>query len=102
MPRSAAVKAYGVWEKEPGSNVWWIRYRIDGVLRREKVGRKSENNGRIRFLTDAEETSLRAIILERFPEHLPELVISLGTGMRVSEPRPRRGFASSLSYRWPR
>jgi integrase len=206
MPRRAAVKAHGVWEKEPGSNIWWIRYRVDGVLKREKVGRKSdaidlyrkrkadyragiklpenmrsasirfksiadeifaysekhhrdkrnvisrlnriiedfgnraadqikpaqidqwiadntktaatanryralfslvfrealrngkvtsnparlvrqrhENNGRIRFLTDAEETSLRAIILERFPEHLPELVISLGTGMRVSE-----------------
>jgi integrase len=49
------------------------------------VRQRHENNGRIRFLTETEETSLRAVILERFPEHLPELVISLGTGMRVSE-----------------
>lgn len=33
----------GVWERVPGSNVWWIRYRdADGKLRREKVGRKSD------------------------------------------------------------
>ena len=35
-------KATGVWERDAGSNVWWIRYRADGVLRREKVGRKSD------------------------------------------------------------
>jgi site-specific recombinase XerD len=206
MPRKATTKATGVWEREAGSNVWWIRYRADGVLRREKVGRKSdalalyqkrkselragiklpenmrhssirfkmlcddilvfsekhhrdfrsvvsrtgrivrdfgempvdkikpavidawlskttktaatsnryralfslifrealrngkvtsnparlvrqqhENNGRIRFLTDAEERSLRAVIVARFPEHESELTIALGTGMRLSE-----------------
>jgi len=30
----------GVWEKAAGSGVWWIRYRVDGKLKREKVGRK--------------------------------------------------------------
>jgi integrase len=206
MPRKTTAKATGVWEKEPGSNIWWIRYRAEGVLKREKVGRKGdaislyqkrkselrvgiklpdnmrrsalrfsvlcddalvyskkhhrnfrtvnyqlkrvtrdfgdmladsikpaeidlwlskttktpatsnryralfslifrealrngkvtsnparlvrqqhENNGRIRFLTDVEEASLRAVIAERFPEHDAELTISLGTGMRLSE-----------------
>jgi site-specific recombinase XerD len=206
MPRKSTIKATGVWEREPGSNIWWIRYRADGVLKREKVGRKSdalalyqkrkselragvklpdnmrqsslrfkalcddilvysekhhrdyrsvvsrisrivrdfgdlpvdkikpseidlwlskttktpatsnryralfslifrealrngkvssnparlvrqqhENNGRIRFLTEAEEDSLRAVIADRYPEHEPELTISLGTGMRLSE-----------------
>ena len=42
MPRRAAVKTPGVWEKDPGSNVWWIRYRVGGVLKREKVGRKGD------------------------------------------------------------
>ncbi len=42
MPRRSTAKATGVWEKESGSNVWWIRYRVDGVLKREKVGRKSD------------------------------------------------------------
>jgi site-specific recombinase XerD len=206
MPRRSSVKVTGVWEKEPGSGIWWIRYRKNGILHREKVGRKSdaaalyqkrkseiragaklpenmrnasvrfgalaediqrfsekhhrdqrniesrlrrilpdfaqrladqikpeeidawlarntktpatanryralfsliyrealrngkvtgnparlvrqrhEDNGRIRFLTDDEERRLRAVIMDRFPEHLPELTISLGTGMRLSE-----------------
>ena len=33
----------GLWERIPGSNVWWIRYRdANGRLRREKVGRKGD------------------------------------------------------------
>ena len=28
----------GVWERDAGSDIWWIRFRIDGVLKREKVG----------------------------------------------------------------
>lgn len=196
----------GVWEREPGSDIWWIRYRVDGVLKREKVGthgaakdlltkrkneiregikmpenmrqasvrfktlcdailvysqkhhrdfrsvkirvkrlaaefgeipadkikpaeidawlskqtktpatsnryralfslifrealrngkvasnparlvrQRAENNGRIRFLQEDEETSLRNAIRCRFPEHEAELTISLGTGMRLSE-----------------
>jgi hypothetical protein len=32
----------GVFEKEPGSGVWWIRFiDAEGALRREKVGSKS-------------------------------------------------------------
>ena len=206
MPRKDEKKVRGVWEREPGSKIYWIRYRVDGVLKREKVGTKkaagdllikrkneiregikmpenmrhtsirfkalcddilvfskkhhrdfrsveirvkkiveafgetpvdkikpadidawltratktpatsnryralfslifrealrngkvasnparlvrqrAENNGRIRFLTEAEETSLRGAIRERFPEHEAELSISLGTGMRLSE-----------------
>jgi integrase len=42
MPRKSTAKATGVWEKEPGSGVWWIRYRAEGKLKREKVGRKSD------------------------------------------------------------
>jgi site-specific recombinase XerD len=206
MPRKDTKKVRGLWEREPGSDIWWIRYRADGVLKREKVGSKgnaikllnkrknelmagiklpenmrqpslrfktlcddilvfskkhhrdfrtveirvkrivadfgetpadkikpadidawlsrvtwtpatsnryralfslifrealrngkltsnparlvrqrAENNGRIRFLTGAEETSLREVIRSRFPEHEAELTISLGTGMRLSE-----------------
>ncbi|MFZ0661201.1 MAG: site-specific integrase [Acidobacteriaceae bacterium] len=42
MPRKSVAKATGVWEKEPGSGVWWIRYRVAGKLKREKVGRRSD------------------------------------------------------------
>lgn len=206
MPRKEQTRVPGVWEKVPGSSVWWIRYRVDGKLRREKVGRKGdaialyqhrksttragaklpenmrntgikfkdladsileysathhrdtrnikarlkkirvdfderkaefvkpeeidawltantktpatsnryralfsliyrealrngkvtgnparlvrqrhENNAIIRWLTDEEEVRLRTIINKHFPEHLPELVIALGTGMRLTE-----------------
>ncbi len=46
---------------------------------------RHENNGRIRFLPDDEEKRLRKAITKQFTEHLPELSVSLGTGMRLSE-----------------
>jgi hypothetical protein len=43
MARKDEVKVRGVWEREPGSGVWWIRYRDkSGKLHREKDGRKSD------------------------------------------------------------
>lgn len=206
MPRKSQQRVTGVWEKTPGSGVWWIRYRVDGKLKREKVGRKSdaialyqqrksdvragkklpanlrsaglkfrelanailtysashhrdtrnirirlakisaefgereadkvrpeeidawltancktpatanryravfslvyrealrngkvssnparlvrqrhEENGVIRWLDDDEEQRLRSVISEQYPDHMPELEIALGTGMRLSE-----------------
>ena len=49
------------------------------------VRQRPENNGRIRFLTDKEEGKLRQAIETGFREHLPEFVISMKTGMRLSE-----------------
>jgi len=40
MARSSDKKHRGVYEKVPGSGVWWIRYIVDGRIRREKVGGK--------------------------------------------------------------
>jgi integrase len=206
MPRKIHTRVPGVWEKFPGSGVWWIRYRVEGKLKREKVGRKGdaialyqqrksetragaklpdnmrntgvkfkdlsdailtysaahhrdtrniknrlsrvlpdfgeraagkikpqdidewltantktpatsnryralfsliyrealrngkvssnparlvrqrhEDNAVIRWLTDEEETRLRKVIAKNYPEHLPQLVIGLGTGMRLTE-----------------
>jgi hypothetical protein len=42
MPRKDQTRVRGVWEKVPGSGIWWIRYRIEGKLKREKVGRKGD------------------------------------------------------------
>lgn len=42
MPRKSTKKERGVFEKDPGSDIWWIRYTIDGRERREKVGRKKD------------------------------------------------------------
>ncbi len=36
-------KVRGVWERIPGSGVFWVRFRdSDGKLHREKIGRKGE------------------------------------------------------------
>lgn len=43
MRRDEMKPIRGVWEREPGSNVWWIRYRdASGKLKREKVGRRGD------------------------------------------------------------
>ena len=60
------------------------------------VRQKREENGVIRWLTDKEEAALRAVIPA---EHLPELDISLGTGMRLSEQYGLRWANVSLDRR---
>ena len=42
MPRRIEKRERGVYEKEPGSDIWWIRYKVDGTLHREKVGRRGD------------------------------------------------------------
>lgn len=42
MPRKVVRKERGVFEKVPGSGIWWIRFKGGGVEHREKVGRRSD------------------------------------------------------------
>jgi hypothetical protein len=49
------------------------------------VQHKTENNGRVRFLSSEEEGRLRKVIREKFPEHEPELDLALQTGLRSGE-----------------
>jgi hypothetical protein len=35
-------KETGVYEKEPGSGVWWVRFKSNKVTRREKIGRRGD------------------------------------------------------------
>jgi site-specific recombinase XerD len=42
MPRKVVRKERGVFEREPGSDIWWIRYYSGGRERREKVGRRGD------------------------------------------------------------
>jgi integrase len=50
-----------------------------------RIRRKTEGGGRVRFLSDAEEVRLRAAIEQRFREFLPHFLLSIHTGMRMSE-----------------
>ena len=49
------------------------------------VRQRKEDNGRVRYLLDAEETALRAMIAQSYSEHLSEFEVALMTGMRQSE-----------------
>lgn len=49
------------------------------------VAHQKESDGRTRFLAVAEEKRLRPVILEKFPERLPEFELALHTGMRHEE-----------------
>jgi hypothetical protein len=42
MPRKVVRKERGVFEKVPGSDIWWIRFKVNGVEHREKVGRRGD------------------------------------------------------------
>jgi hypothetical protein len=42
MPRKVIRKERGIFEKVPGSGIWWIRFKVDGVEHREKVGRRGD------------------------------------------------------------
>jgi site-specific recombinase XerD len=50
-----------------------------------QVKRRKEDNGRTRFLSDDEETKLRAVIASRYSQHMSELDIALNTGLRRGE-----------------
>ena len=57
-----------------------------------RSGRTKEDNGRVRWLSEAEEPQLRDAIAKRTPQHVPGFDLSLNTGMRSGEP---------FSLRWP-
>ena len=42
VPKKDMKKERGVFERPPGSGVWWIRYYVNGKRHREKVGRRSD------------------------------------------------------------
>jgi integrase len=84
---------------EPWSAATWNRYRAllsityrlairAGKVKENParlVKHKTENNGRVRFLSSEEENTLRSVIREKFPEHEPELDLALQTGLRSGE-----------------
>jgi site-specific recombinase XerD len=66
-------KVRGVWERVPGSGVYWIRFRdADGKLRREKVGRKSAAIDQFRKRTEERRVG------RKLPENLRAVGLKFG------------------------
>src|SRR5438128_1939728 len=49
------------------------------------IRRQTENNARVRFLSEKEEAELRKVMLRGCPAQIPTLDLSLHTGMRTKE-----------------
>lgn len=68
-----------------------LTYRLaeeDGIIKVNPVRlvrQGKEDNSRVRYLSDAEETILRAIIAKTYSDHLAEFELALMTGMRQGE-----------------
>jgi integrase len=65
-------KVRGVFEREQGSGIWWIRYEVDGKPRREKVGRRSDAVA----LYQKRKSDQRAGV--KLPDNLRQRPVSLG------------------------
>jgi integrase len=50
-----------------------------------RIKKRTEDNGRIRFLSDAEEKTLVLYIQKHYPEQLAAFLVSVHTGMRAGE-----------------
>jgi len=67
--------------------------------------RKTENNARVRFLSDDEEAAITTAITKRFPKFLPHFLLSVHTGMRAEEMYSLRWIkltSSGASFTCPR
>ncbi len=40
--KKSLAKVRGVYERDLGSGIWWIRFTENGKIRRERVGRRSD------------------------------------------------------------
>jgi site-specific recombinase XerD len=67
------TKVRGVWERIPGSGVYWVRFRdADGKLRREKAGRKSDAIDLFRKRTEERRVGVK------LPENLRAVGVKFG------------------------
>ena len=67
-----------------------LMYRLgeeDGLIKLNptRLVKQSKENGRVRYLSDAEEDRLRTVIVKSFPGRLAEFEIALMTGIRQGE-----------------
>ena len=70
--KKAPAKVRGVYEREQGSGIWWIRYEVEGKPKREKVGRRSDAIA----LYQKRKADLRIGL--KLPDNLRQRAVSVG------------------------
>lgn len=64
-----------------------------------QVPQRKEGTGRLRFLSREEYDALCGVIKQRFPEHFPEFIVSVHSGMHLTEQYSCRWFQVDLRRR---
>src|ERR1700689_1061625 len=70
--KNAPARVRGVYEREQGSGIWWIRYEVEGKPKREKVGRRSDATA----LYQKRKADLRVGV--KLPDNLRQRAVSVG------------------------
>ena len=84
----------GVFERPPGSGVWWVNYYVRGQQHREKVGRKSDA---IALYQKRKADTRRGV---KMPELQPQKVITLGELATAAVDYAKAHLKTSADYSW--
>jgi integrase len=88
-----AEKLKGIYEKPPGSGVWWIHYQIKGVRHREKAGRRSDA---VSLYRKRKADGLRGI---KLPELVPGNAVRFGDLARAAVAYAETHLRTAQDYR---
>ena len=93
MAKQAKIR--GVFERPPGSGVWWVHYHdAEGKRHREKVGRRSDA---IALYQKRKADTRRKV---KLPELVPGKVVTFGQLMQDAVEHARAHLASWKDYEW--
>ena len=84
----------GVFERPPGSGVWWVNYYVRGQQHREKVGRKSDA---IALYQKRKADTRRGV---KMPELQPQKVITFGELATAAVDYAKAHLKTSADYSW--
>jgi integrase len=87
-----AEKARGLFERPPGSGVWWINYYVNGKQHREKAGRRSDA---LALYQKRKADSRRKI---KLPELVPGNVVTFGHLSAMAVEHAKTHLRSSRDY----
>ncbi len=90
--KKEAEKARGLFERPPGSGVWWINYYVNGKQRREKAGRRSDA---LALYQKRKADSRRKL---KLPELVPGNVVTFGHLSTMAVEHAKTHLRTSRDY----
>lgn len=94
MAKREGQKTRGVFERPPGSGVWWVNYYAEGKQHREKVGRKSDA---IALYQKRKADTRRGV---KLPELVSSRVVTFGDLMEDAVEYAQIHLKTAPDYEW--